>query len=48
MEGVSPDAEITDLEVEEAEDVSKDPSIGPATALTPMQPHGGGLSHTKT
>ena len=35
MEGVTPDAEVQDLEIEEAEDVTKDNSIGPAT---PMQP----------
>lgn len=46
MEGVTPDAEITDLEVEAVEDVSKDASIGPATPSTPSHPHGG-LSHTK-
>ena len=47
MEGVTPDTEsITDLEIEEGEDVSKDPSIGPAT---PMQPPAKalGISQTK-
>ncbi|TRY73155.1 hypothetical protein TCAL_13038 [Tigriopus californicus] len=46
MEGISPDGQVTDLEVEEAEDVSKDPSIGPATPLTPMQTSG--MSQTKS
>ena len=36
----SPDVNLEDLEVEEAEDISKDPSIGPATPLTPMQTSG--------
>lgn len=46
MEGISPDGQVTDLEVEEAEDVSKDPSIGPATPITPMQTSG--MSQTKS
>ena len=47
MDGVTPDTEsITDLEIEEGEDVTKDPSIGPAT---PMQPPAKalGISQTK-
>ena len=47
MDGATPDAEITDIEVEQAEDISKDKTVGPATPSTPMHPTGG-LSHTKT
>lgn len=46
VEGVTPDTEsVTDLEIEEAEDVSKDPSIGPAT---PMQPPAKALGISQT
>ena len=46
MEGISPDGNVTDLEVEEIEDVSKDPSIGPATPMTPMT--SSGISQTRS
>ena len=46
MEGVSPEAEIVDLEVEEAEDISQDPNVGPATPSTPLTTSG--LSQTRS
>jgi hypothetical protein len=44
MDGLTPESATGgDLEIEEAEDVSKDPSIGPATPMTPSAPRPKGL-----
>lgn len=49
MEGLTPEVEVADIELEEAEDISKDPSIGPATPITPATPltQAGGVTQTK-
>eukprot|EP00095_Tigriopus_kingsejongensis_P005190 maker-scaffold321_size207582-snap-gene-1.30 protein:Tk05190 transcript:maker-scaffold321_size207582-snap-gene-1.30-mRNA-1 annotation:"c-jun-amino-terminal kinase-interacting protein 3" len=48
LDGISPEGEVTDLEVEEAEDVSQDPSIGPATPSTPMATSGTSQKKSET